>query len=58
MWAPRAGGRDNEAIKDTPNNELSRPLFVINVIEMIMACAMEPLSERLIELVGPKSGGP
>ena len=58
MWGPKAGGRDNEAIKDMPNNELSRPQFVFKVIEMMMACAMEPLAEQLIEYVGPLSGGP
>ena len=47
-----------EVVKDTPNNELSKPLFAFKIIEMMMACAMEPLAERLIECVGPKSGGP
>ena len=46
-----------EAIRDTPNNELSKPQFVFKVIEMMMACAMEPLAEQLIAYVGPLSGG-
>ena len=39
-------------------NELSKPLFAFKVIEMMMACAMEPLAEQLIAYVGPLSGGP
>ncbi len=46
-----------EVIKNTPNNELSEPLFAFKVIEMMMACAMEPLAEQLIAYVGPMSGG-
>ena len=46
-----------ESIKDTPNNELTKPQFAFKVIEMMNSCCMYGLADKLIEYVGPKSGG-
>ena len=46
-----------EAIMDTPNNELTKPQFAFKVIEMMNSCCMYGLADKLIEYVGPKSGG-
>ena len=42
-----------EAIKDTPNNELTKPQFAFKVIAMMKSCCMYGLADNLIEYVGP-----
>ena len=45
-----------DAIRETPNNDLTKGEFAFKVLEMMMSCKMEPLVEDLIKCVGTKIG--
>ena len=46
-----------EAIRETPNNELTKPQFAFKVIEMMKSCCMYGLADNLIEYVGTNVEG-
>jgi ankyrin repeat protein len=43
-------------VEATPTNDLSRPMFVFKVLDMMMNCMMHPLGEGIMEYVGTNVG--
>jgi len=48
----KEAGAYESAIRGTPINELTKPMFVFMVIEMMVSCEMKPLADELVSYVG------